>query len=177
MDHREDIRYPAHPVTLSNDTLLRECLIRRFRASGPGGQHRNKVETGVELIHESTGVSAVATERRSQADNQRAALQRLRLRLAVEVRLVFSPAVYPSVLWKSRCRNRKIQCSERHADFPVLITESLNAVHAKDYDVKSAADALGCTTSQLVRFIARVPEALIRVNTERNARGLRSLKG
>jgi hypothetical protein len=57
-----------------------------------------------------------------------------------------------------------------------MLTESMNAIHAKDYDVRCAAAALGCSTSQLVRFVARVPDALVRVNGQRNARGLRTLK-
>jgi protein subunit release factor B len=53
-----------------------------FRASGPGGQHRNKTESGVRLTHLPTGVTVTATERRSQAANRKAARQRLARKLA-----------------------------------------------------------------------------------------------
>jgi len=66
--------------------LLRACVLRRGRTRGPGGQNRNKVETAVYLLHRPTGVAAAATERRSQAENLRVALFRLRLQLAVAVR-------------------------------------------------------------------------------------------
>ena len=53
----------CHPSALESEILLRGCTERRVRRSGPGGQHRNKVETGVVLRHESTGVEAEASER------------------------------------------------------------------------------------------------------------------
>jgi len=176
VDTERSKQEPKHPALLPDDNLLRNCLVRRFRHSGPGGQHRNKVETAIELIHEPTGVTAMATERRSQADNQKVALRRLRVNLAVEVRTVTSAEVYPSALWESRCRGQKIQCSEQHVDFPSLLAESLNAIHAKDYDVKCAAGALGCSTSQLVRFVGRVSAALAEINMQRATLGLRPLK-
>ena len=48
-----------------------------FRASGPGGQHRNVRETGVRIRHIPTGIAVSATERRSQAENRQVALERL----------------------------------------------------------------------------------------------------
>jgi protein subunit release factor B len=48
-----------------------------FRASGPGGQHRNRRETGVRIRHLPTGLVVTATERRSQAENKEVALERL----------------------------------------------------------------------------------------------------
>ncbi len=48
-----------------------------FRASGPGGQHRNVRETGVRIRHIPTGITVSATERRSQAENRQVALARL----------------------------------------------------------------------------------------------------
>ena len=60
--------------------------MRHERRSGPGGQHRNKVSTAVVITHRPTGVRAEANERRSQAENHREAVRRLRVRLAVEVR-------------------------------------------------------------------------------------------
>ncbi len=78
---------PPHPATLSEEALWKQVKFDRVRGSGPGGQRRNKVETGVELEHVPTGLRAIATERRSPEENRTRALFRLRLRLAVEVRV------------------------------------------------------------------------------------------
>jgi protein subunit release factor B len=67
---------------LSDEQLLAECETEFFVASGPGGQHRNKTESGVRLTHRPTELSVTATERRSQLQNRGAALERLRQGLA-----------------------------------------------------------------------------------------------
>jgi len=69
-------------AALADDALSAECEETFFVASGPGGQHRNKTESGVRLVHRPTGVAVSATERRSQLQNRLAALERLRERLA-----------------------------------------------------------------------------------------------
>jgi protein subunit release factor B len=80
----EHVREAARrAATLPDVTLLAECEETFFVASGPGGQHRNKTETGVRLVHAPTGVVVTATERRSQLQNRGAALARLRERLQV----------------------------------------------------------------------------------------------
>jgi len=68
-----------------NDKDLR---IDFFRASGPGGQHRNKSETGVRLTHLPTGIVVTATESRSRHLNLRQAFARLEAKLAVRNRVV-----------------------------------------------------------------------------------------
>jgi hypothetical protein len=165
-----------HPSRLPEALLLEQCRIRRTRHSGPGGQHRNKVETAIEIVHEPTDIVAFAAERRSQEANRQVAVFRMRLLLAVRVRCVRSPDVQPTELWRSRCQGQKINCSERHHDFPAMLAEAMDAIDAKDYDVRCAAAALGCSATQLIRFIARVPEALATVNTARIARGLNRLQ-
>ncbi|MCA9049119.1 MAG: peptide chain release factor-like protein, partial [Planctomycetaceae bacterium] len=137
---------------------------------------RNKVETAVHITHLPTGIAAAATERRSQEENRRMAVSRLRMSLAVGHRSCDSQIVEPTELWQSRCRGGRIQCSDRHADFPVLIAEALDAAYAKEFDVRQAAAALGCSTTQLIRFLGRVPDALQQVNAGREARGLNRLR-
>jgi ribosome-associated protein len=68
-------------LALDDEKLCAECEMTFFIATGPGGQHRNKTESGVRLVHHSTGVVVTATERRSQLQNRGVALERLRERL------------------------------------------------------------------------------------------------
>ena len=57
--------------------LLRDCDVETYRASGPGGQHRNKTESAVRMTHRPTGLVRVATEHRSQLRNRELALERV----------------------------------------------------------------------------------------------------
>lgn len=47
------------------------------KAGGPGGQHRNKTESGVRLVHRPTGITVQATERRERTRNLALAWERL----------------------------------------------------------------------------------------------------
>jgi hypothetical protein len=164
-----------HPATGSPEQLLADCEVRRLRRSGPGGQHRNKVETAISLHHLPTGVRAEASERRSQAQNQSAALFRLRVNLALEVRRSCGPDYSPSPLWQSRCGGG-LKVRALHDDFPPLLAEVLNVLAAFDADPKRAATVLGCTPSQLVRLLKLEPRALALVNRWRRERQMHALR-
>ncbi len=64
----------VHPAALDPDLLAAECEFRATRRSGPGGQNRNKVETAVILTHRPTGISAQASEWRTQGENRQRGL-------------------------------------------------------------------------------------------------------
>jgi hypothetical protein len=166
-----------HPATLAPAALLLQCDVRRQRRSGPGGQHRNKVETAVVLVHRATGIRGEASERRSQAQNLAMAVRRLRIKLAIGVR---SPAFVSdsgrSPLWRSRVRSGQIAISAGHADFPALLSEAFDVLAACDFDVKAGSAQLACTPSQLVRFLKLEPAALLEVNEQRGRRELGVLR-
>src|ERR1051326_8573398 len=77
----------AETYPTDRDSLERDCDIDYFIASGPGGQHRNKVETGVRLTHRPSGTVVTATERRSQRANREAAFERIAARLEEQQRV------------------------------------------------------------------------------------------
>ena len=98
------------------ESLERDCDVEFFVAGGPGGQHRNKVETGVRLKHRPTGIVITATERRSQHANREAAYERMSERLT-EMQKVRRPRrpTRPSTASKERRIESKRQISERKA--------------------------------------------------------------
>lgn len=170
-----DSASPAdRPACLPVEKLLAECEVRRQRRSGPGGQHRNKVETAVVIVHRPTGIRGEASERRSQDLNRQMAIQRLRVKLALGVR--GAAAEGPSELWRSRVRGGQIAVSAGHADFPSLLAEALDTLADHGFDMPAAAEVLGCSASQLVKFLKVEPEALDWVNGERVKVNLRPLR-
>ncbi len=78
---RDNTDIPLIPIPETDRDLLLECDVETFRSSGKGGQHVNKTESGVRLRHRPTGVVAIAQDERSQFQNRRIALARLRKKL------------------------------------------------------------------------------------------------
>ncbi len=167
--------FDRHPAGWPDENLLAVCDTIRQRRSGPGGQHRNKVETAIRLEHRPTGITAQASERRSQADNLREALFRLRLELALQIRTESPPADIPSETWRSRCRDGKLSVNPRHAEFPGLLAEGLDVLQHSDWDHKRAAEHLGLSPSQLLKFLKREPRAWQLLNQHRQSDGLHPL--
>lgn len=171
------IDYPYHhPAALDPQRLLTQCYVCRSRASGPGGQHRNKVQTAVTLRHRPTGIEGTASERRSQAQNLHKATFRLRINLALAIRHPISPSHRPSPLWRSRCKNGRIGVNPAHEDFPAILAEAMDVIAIHTMDAKSAATHLGCTPTQLIRLLQAQPKALAWVNERRRGLGLKSLR-
>lgn len=165
-----------HPACLSDEELLKSCTLGRLRTGGPGGQHRNKVETAVLITHEPTGLKAFASERRSQIENKQVAIKRLRHTLAVEVRVGAPPGEIGSALWRSRVKGGRISVNPEHRDYPALLAEALDVLASAGWDPKKAAQRLSVTATQLVRLVGDHPPALVKLNAERATRGGRPLR-
>src|SRR5437764_11056705 len=71
---------------LSDTELLAQCEVDTYRASGPGGQKRNKTSSAVRLRHPPSGLIVIAEESRSQHENRARALKRLRQALFLKLR-------------------------------------------------------------------------------------------
>lgn len=167
----------AHPAMLPEEQLLKQCEIGKGRASGPGGQHRNKVETQVTILHTPSGVVGQAGERRSALENRRVAIARLRLALATRVRTGVPAGDVRSELWRSRCTQEgRIVCNPEHRDYAALLAEAMDMIEATGLDAKKAALRLGCSTSQLIKLVKDHPPAFEAWNKARHEEGMGALK-
>jgi len=166
---------PQHPASQSDLLLLKDCSVKRTRASGPGGQHRNKVETAIVITHIPTGIIGQASEARSQNQNKTMAIGRLKTNLAVAIRIEKTRKSAASEEWNSRLKNRKIEVSHKHPDFPAFLAEALDFLQFEEFNPAAAAKTLGCSTSQLVKFIKRNSQAIAMVNTQRRSLGLKKI--
>lgn len=164
-----------HACELADRQLLKDCDVRRQRRSGPGGQHRNKVESAIVLVHRPSGVRAEATERRNQHENRQVALKRLRLNLALDLRSERLPDAVPTPRWSTRAERGVFRVNMGHEDFAPLLAEALDVIQVECYDVAAAARRLGVSSSQLIRFLKLEPRALWIVNQTRQSMGLHRL--
>lgn len=166
-----------HPAAIPEEDLLKKCEIGFGRTSGPGGQHRNKVETAVYVTHVPTGTEASASERRKQFENRVMAIKRLRVKLAVHVRTNVHPQRHkPTELWQSRRQGEKLSINPNHQDYPALLAEAMDVIWARKFDVAGAAGVLGITMSQLAKLVRHERHAFSLVNQGRTDRGLPALK-
>ncbi len=155
---------------LTDAQLLAQCEVDTYRASGPGGQKRNKTSSAVRLRHPPSGLSVIAEESRSQHENRARALRRLRQALYLRLREALSPEalqaealVHRPELSAARIAGRLDvgRKDPRYWPAAALLLDVLAAAEAR---VSEAAQLLGISTANLVHFLQQDPKAWEQAN-------------
>jgi hypothetical protein len=155
---------------LSDARLLEQCEVDTYRASGPGGQKRNKTSSAVRLRHPPTGLIVIAEESRSQHENRARALRRLRQALYLNLRDEMVPEqLLPEGAVRSRFASflsgaRRLHLGRKDPRFWQAAGIVLDVLSALDARVSDAAEALGISTANLVDFLRTEPKVWEQAN-------------
>jgi hypothetical protein len=147
-------------TALTDAQLLAQCAVDTYRASGPGGQKRNKTSSAVRLRHLPSGLIVIAEESRSQHENRARALRRLRQALYLKVREDLpADRLTPETLaerdgfGKIRNREGRLDLGRKDPHFWPAVGIVLDVLQAAGAKVGTAAAALGLTTGNLIHFL------------------------
>jgi len=158
----------------SDADLLAECDVHTYRASGPGGQHRNKTSSAIRLQHRPTGLVTQGEESRSQHENKARALRRLRETIAINLRCPLPGAPdWPSTV---QLPDGKLRVADNNPALPYVLAITLDALAAHDGKLAETAQWLGVTSSSLTRFLSGHHAAWAEANRIRAAAGLSPLR-
>jgi hypothetical protein len=169
-------------ANLSDSQLLAQCAVDTYRASGPGGQKRNKTSSAVRIRHLPSGLIVIAEESRSQHENRARALRRLRQALYLKVRDELPAEALTPETVKERDDYREVLNREGRLDlgrkdprfWPAVgvVLDVLQAVGAR---VSEAAVALGVSTGNLIDFLGTDPKVWEQANILRTRFGHKPL--
>jgi hypothetical protein len=164
----------------SDDGLIAQCEVDRYRASGPGGQHRNKTESAIRLRHKLSGMAAIGEDSRSQAENKVHAVRRLRSAIALALRepvrldgYAPSPRLAALIAGGTAPLGARTRLT---GDYWAAIAELLDVLVAGDLEIGATAQRLGVTTGALSKLLLHDDQVARTVNDLRRARGMRPLR-
>ena len=161
---------------LSDDELFAQCEFDRYRASGPGGQKRNKTDSAVRLRHLPTKLIVTAADSRSQHLNRRRALERLREALAYEFRQGIDPDAIPTFLMEQKLAGKLLQ-QPRNPIFLMTASWVLELLDSHHGRLAETASAIGISTAPLVKFFETTPglwQAAARIRQRHHQRPIRT---
>ncbi len=145
---------------LTEPQLLAQCEVDTYRASGPGGQKRNKTSSAVRLRHPPTGLIVIAEESRSQHENRAKALKRMRQAFFLKLRdeldlaeITLDRLVTRSDWAEARDGEGRVNLGRKDPRYWPAVGLVLDVLEALLGRVGETAAALGISTGNLIDFL------------------------
>ena len=168
---------------LSDAQLLAQCEVDTYRASGPGGQKRNKTSSAVRVRHPASGLIVIAEESRSQHENRARALRRLRQALYLKVRDDLAPEERtPEALLargdyrEARDSQGRLHLGRKDPRFWPAVGVVLDVLQSLAARVGETAVALGLSTGNLIDFLQSDDKVWEQANHLRSRFGQKPLR-
>ncbi len=130
-------------LNLNDMDLEKACRLDFFKASGRGGQKRNKTSNAVRFTHEPSGIAVSDCSGRSQHKNRATALKKLRYQIALQVRVISGT---PPV---------RLDVGLSNDEYPIFTAHILDILNDNEFIISQAAQFLELSTSKLIKILQR----------------------
>jgi len=158
---------PVPDYLISDDELLRRCDASSSSTHGPGGQHRNQVESAVRLRHRASGLVVQCEEHALRSQNRQQALARLRLRLAIQ-----DPAPVDTAVLDRHRDGLRLRIANDDQNLPQVAAVCLQTLNRAQGSLAEAALMLGLSTAQLTKALSIDKEIRAAADAIRRQAGL-----
>jgi hypothetical protein len=130
-------------LSMTDEELSAISALEMFKGSGNGGQKRNKTSSAVRIVHLPTGISVTDCSQRSQTQNRHNALKKMRLLIALNIRVTPNKVVEINIK------------SLNSPEYPLWLAEILDLLHSQHYDIQATAQILGLSSSKIIKLFYR----------------------
>ena len=170
-------------TVLTDAQLLAQCEVDTYRASGPGGQKRNKTSSAVRLRHPPSGLIVIAEESRSQHENRARALRRMRQALYLKIREELPPGARTEAALaarpdygSARDGDGRLHLGRKDPRYWPAVGVVLDVLQAVEARVGEAAEALGVSTGNLIDCLSSDDKVWEQANHLRTRFGHKALR-
>ena len=151
-------------LEMDDDSLMLICEFTPFKSTGRGGQKKNKSSSAVRLVHKQTGIAVTATKSRSQHENRKLSLKRLKFEIAFQIRS------------KESVQLTNYEMSPNNKRFYLWVAYIFDLLERHNFAVSNVAKEIGLSTSRLIKLLARDPDVWQHLNNRRRSLDLKDLK-
>ena len=148
----------VHFLYLTDQELMEHCVLDRFRASGPGGQKKNKTDSAVRIRHIGSGLIGLSSESRSQHVNKTYALRRLRLKIALVLRDNDQNDHIELKKFIQQTGTKTFTLNIRDPRYPIIVASLFDELSVNNWKISVTAKKIGITSSTLNKFLRSNPE-------------------
>ena len=152
-------------VSLGDEELMRKCRMDIFKATGKGGQKKNKTSNAIRLTLNHLSVTATAS--RSRQENISKAVKKMRMEIALDLHEVEDNRSGLEKLPDGLCsyiRKGILRINEKNPLYAMFTGVILDIYMEYLGDVREIAEKLETSSSQIHRFISSHSSLLPKIN-------------
>ena len=153
-------------LDLDEQNFLKQCQFQAYKASGTGGQKRNKKASGIRITHTPTLITVAICQDRQQNINKIYACRLLRIKISTSINI--------DTIDESWVFHNHI--NEKNWNFAPTLQKIFYKLKKHNFHIKETSKNINTTQNKLIKFLSKNKQVWQIFNQERINRNLKAIK-